>query len=72
MATFTIEQHEIHLKRHKDALKKKIDHLRRLQAEIYKDEKNLAFFERQIEQAKKKKKKSFDADKFLKNERVAD
>lgn len=66
MATFTIEQHEIHLERHRDALQKKIDHLRRLQAEFFAEWEELRFFERQIEQAKKKKKKSFDADKFLK------
>lgn len=65
MVAFSVEQHEVHLGYQKKALKDKQQQLRELQAEVYAIEVELAFFEHQIEQAKKKRKRSFDSEKFL-------
>ena len=72
MATFTIEQHEIHLERHQMHIQATREFLSK-QQEILDEQ--IDYTERlrhQIEQAKKSGVEGFDADRFLKNEQVAD
>lgn len=66
---FSIEEHELHLGYYRRELQNKLDRLSRAQADVERSKNDIAFLERQIAAAKKLKKKSFDAEKFLKKER---